>query len=592
MLQALLNLAEGFASTPMIASREMRRLLDSNREEFTRAALALVKGSDYSAGHQYALTLLVTNNLIIDKLADPRATEVGEAVEIARRIQSTVDSFLDIKLIRLLLPNNHTPAAVTEPAALLRVLEIIGAISDGSRIMTLLTQLLGHPDGRVRSKVALLVGRINHNLKWVEQRLSEPDARVRANAVESLWGLDSPEACQIFQQAIGDVDNRVAGNGALGLYRCGDPGAAEALWKMLAHDDARFRATAAWAMGETADPRFLPQLTLRIAESDVCVKQNVFRAIQKIRKRVKLAQDAGSLRVLVTRQERLGTARRLTLAVLKPPAQVHKINPADVVVTDGGAVVTRVTIRTRQEADHRVAGFVLPRLISREDPIGQATFESLRLFLRYKRKLDAWTATKYASFSAPGAQPATFRLESALLSSGSGSARASAAVAVEEQSRDVDPIRFSTDPRAILQIAESAGMRASAADSAEDAVRRLIDAMSVIRGHRFLFLFISQEIGDAGWDDLRARAREARVAVSALLYRREPPAGLSRLCAESGGAAASGDSAEEMIAASERLAATLASFHTLEYEPPNSSPGPVKVQVYSELGYGEDVIGA
>jgi HEAT repeat protein len=588
MLQLLANLADTFAETPMIASREMRRLLDTDRTAFTEAVMALCKTKAFSAGHQYALTLLVTNSLIVDRLADPRGLEAPEATEIARRISSSIDSFLDVKLIRLLVPNNGTPAAITDSAAFLRVLEIIGAISDGSRIMTLLTQLLQHPDNRVRSKVALLIGRINHNLQWVEQRLSESDARVRANAIESLWGLDSPESRLIFTAAIEDADNRVAGNGALGLYRCGDLAAADALTRMLGREEPKFRASAAWAMGESADPRFLSQLSLRIAETDTLVRQNVFRAISKIRKRIKEVQDLGRLSVVITRTETAGTQRKINFAVTRDPRQpVTKLNASEIVISDGGSLVNQFNMVIRREAEHVVAGLVVPRLINSEESGGQAIFEAVRVFLRRKRKLDSWTATKYAAV--PVQQGPAFRLESALLASGSGGA-SQAAVAEPEVARDLEPIRFTSDPRAILQMCESVGLKVTCAESPLEAVQRLMDAITLVRGHRFVFLVLDER-WDQSWNDILPRLRDARIGLFALALQTAVSEDLDRVCFESGGASVAVDSPDKLVPAAERMAAALESLYTLEYEMPKPGSNGVKLQVYTEQGFGEDSVG-
>lgn len=54
-------------------------------------------------------------------------------------------------------------------------------------------------------------------------RLGESDPRVRANAIESLWGVDSPEARTLLSFATNDANNRVVGNALLGLYHLGNP---------------------------------------------------------------------------------------------------------------------------------------------------------------------------------------------------------------------------------------------------------------------------------------------------------------------------------------------------------------------------------
>ena len=184
----------------MLASRQMRRLLETDARTFIPAAIELVKKPGASAGVDYLLTLLVTNNLIVDRLADPNQMDIESAVRLARRISNTTDSFLDVKLVRMLLPTNGAPPQVTDENARLRVLELVSAISTGGRTITLLTQLSQCPDPKVQSKVALLVGRINRNLKWAEQQMKEQDPRLRANALEALWGLDTETARAVFSR--------------------------------------------------------------------------------------------------------------------------------------------------------------------------------------------------------------------------------------------------------------------------------------------------------------------------------------------------------------------------------------------------------
>ena len=61
-----------------------------------------------------------------------------------------------------------------------------------------------------------MIGRGSKSTKWVMGRLSESDPRVRANAIESMWGVDTPEARTLLNFAVSDANNRVAGNALLG----------------------------------------------------------------------------------------------------------------------------------------------------------------------------------------------------------------------------------------------------------------------------------------------------------------------------------------------------------------------------------------
>ncbi len=586
MIQTLQYLAATFSETPMIASREMRRLLDTDRKQFRDAAIALLKRKESPAGQQYALTLLVTNNLISERLADPSGFDLSEAIEVARRIQTTIDSFLDVKLVRSLVPSGNAPAAITEPDSILRVLEIVGAISDGSRVMTLLTQLFQHSNTRVRAKVSLLIGRINRNAQWVEKRMAEEDPRVRANAVESLWGMDTPEARDIFTSAITDPDNRVAGNGAVGLYRCNDLMGAEALVEMLEREEPKHRATAAWAMGHIADPRFLPCLSQRITEIEPSVRQNVFRSIANIRKRVKHCQDAGTVELSINRAETVGALRRIYFAALRGGThQLPRVQTTDLVVVDGGRMVNRFTLTSRREPDHLAVGIVLPRGLTREDPMTLAVLNSIRVFLRYKRKLDGWAAAKYCT-APPAAQP-VFRLESALLASGSGGGHA-VVKAEDEGVYDQEPIRFTSDPKALVTYCETAGLKSTASENPAQALQRMLDALSIVRGYRSIFFYLL-EPRDHDWREFAVRARESRTIIHVLATTAASTASLEALCADTGGSFFTVGSADEVGPACQRAAASLASLHMVEYEAPAGSNGPVKLQICSELGYGEDL---
>jgi hypothetical protein len=593
MFPALQALTAKFSRRPMIAAREMRDLLETDRAAFLEAALTLIKGQESEPSHQYLLTLLVTENLILERLANPVGLDFDDAAQIARCIQAAIDPSLAIKLLRLTLPTQAGAATVTRLDRLLRVLEIVGAISDDSRTMPLLARLVGHPDMIVRSKVALLIGRINKNLCWVEARLTEPDARVRANAVESIWGLDSPESRQVFLGAIEDPDNRVAGNGALGLYRCGDLAAAEALVQMLAHAEPKFRSTAAWAMGESADPRFLGALTAGLSDADTRVRQGIFSAIVKIRRRIKEIQCKARLQVVITRSEITGNARTLSLAVLGSGNHpVTPLNPPEVVIFEHNAVVHRIALQPRTKADHAAAGFALPRLLDLDEAFRQALTEGLGNFLRYKRKLDSWAAIHYRAAPVSSGPVLEFRLDSALLRSGSGVVSATDSATVVADTRR-EPIEFSTVPGAFIQSFESVDPQAASCESQGEAARRLVSALSKTRGSRSLFVFSTAAATTAAdWDEISDRARLNRAAVYLIAMGHEIPDEIGALCRETGGDAQAVASPDRLTAVCQRAAASLASLYTVDYLLPACFNGRVKVQIYSEQGFGEDTFQA
>jgi hypothetical protein len=264
----------------------MRRLLsESTAEEFLHTAIPLLRSELDHPGKQYLLTLLLMNDLILTALADPVIFSFDEAIAIARNLVKT-RPVLDLKLMRLYdsQTSQDQLGKRAGAGATVRLMEIIAAIPENSSI---LFQLLDHSDLKIRSKAALLAGRIKKNSKWVERRLADSDFRVRSNAVESLWGVESPGARDVLWAAVNDPDNRIAGNALLGLYRIGEDASIPLIVNLLSHADQKFRRTGVWLIGETRDPRFLPLLAQRICDPDPHTRGAVFRSLAKLRQAVR-----------------------------------------------------------------------------------------------------------------------------------------------------------------------------------------------------------------------------------------------------------------------------------------------------------------
>lgn len=111
-----------------------------------------------------------------------------------------------------------------------------------------------------RSRLARTAARGVAMLALFERLRQDSDPRVRADAVEGLWGQRTDFALGEFRRAAEDSHHRVAACGWVGLHMAGAPDAAQGLLAMAAHPDAKFRAAAAWAMGRTGDPQFRPAL--------------------------------------------------------------------------------------------------------------------------------------------------------------------------------------------------------------------------------------------------------------------------------------------------------------------------------------------
>ena len=225
-----------------------------------------------------------------------------------------------------------------------RLPELIGALQEGEQILPVAAALLRHPNRHVRSKTALVIGRMRKSYAWVDQRLSDPDPRVRANAVESLWGASTEGARAVFLSAIADSDNRVAGNAIVGLYRLGDAasiGLAEALGTAA---DLRRRATGAWIMGRTGDTRFVSFLGQMVTDKDPHVRGNVFHALTRLKAARERQAHAERLNVIALPQTIPG-APILTVRVEDGAgASVRGLLPTAFALTAHGAPVLQYDV--------------------------------------------------------------------------------------------------------------------------------------------------------------------------------------------------------------------------------------------------------
>ncbi len=279
----------------MVAARAIRELHALDPSGFPAAAAEVLSSDPEGPGARFLLALLIGQPDYLRTLCDPQAFTLPVSAALIKQAR-TLDPMIEVKLAKLLITLSFSTETEADFAA--RVLDVLHQ-TDAVTALPALRQLINSSNARVRSKAALLIGRISRNPQWA--KLADPfqDTRVAANAVESLWGLETPAACDVFRDAAVDVRNRVAGNGAVGLYLAGDPHSLAILFGFSHSDAASFRNTGAWAMGRTGDPRFLERLSAMTTDPDAGVRRTVARALAAIQSRMKRITDAGGLPVRI-----------------------------------------------------------------------------------------------------------------------------------------------------------------------------------------------------------------------------------------------------------------------------------------------------
>jgi hypothetical protein len=292
----LQGLIDDFQSSSALFKRDMRRRLEKDPPAFLRSACRLLRANSRGPGAAYVMELLWSNPVLVASLIDPVMLPLRTAIAFAKRWYP-FDPMLDIKLLHIGFPSEDGGVHDVDILRARRALAIVNELPANRHILLPLVNLLSSPDASVRSKAATIYGRTSQNPEWVRKRLGETDARVRANAVESLWGADSDSAKAVLKEASRDRHHRVAVNALIGLHRSGAVDAAASLKKMAQAPDPMARAAAAFAMGEILKDEFKPVLESLLKDSSANVRGRALASLIRLRRHraQEIAREVASL---------------------------------------------------------------------------------------------------------------------------------------------------------------------------------------------------------------------------------------------------------------------------------------------------------
>jgi hypothetical protein len=390
----LAALVRDFDRNPVTNRKHITEFLQYEPEIFYRTAVGILKIDVDSRASQYLVALLVHGNLLFRALCDP-ALDLERATEVARRA-SRGDPKVDIKLARELADAGATGAGLPTGTAE-RLLQIIDGISDSKRILPSLMRMLRNDNPHVRSKAVLMIGRSGRSLKWIQKRFQETDTRVRANAIEATWGIDTEPARELLEWATRDSNNRVVGNALVGLYRLGEISSLAELVQMAGNDSAASRCTAAWAMGETGDPRFSEVLGRMIADTNGNVRRSAFVAVRRIRTAAAQVSQTVRWPVAATADAKNSHTgeRRVSVAVVTADGRgIPRILPAQFLLSEDGQSILSYRVEERMPPDLMTVIFLFPRTV---DNFGQPWDQGGLRCIRWKRPADLWSTAPYST---------------------------------------------------------------------------------------------------------------------------------------------------------------------------------------------------
>ena len=384
-----------FEHHPIAAAQALRETLALDRDAFAESALPLLKAGVGGPGGRYLTTLLVQSDLIIGKLCDASALTLAEAISMAKHV-AQIEPLLDVRLADKLLRPGDAAVSRLDGAAAERALEVLDAISEGTRIVPILSHMVRHPNERLRSKAVLLIGRRVRSAKWSMQYVSEADVRVQANAVEALWGLEDGELREPLRGLLKSTNNRVAGNAAIALYRMHDTTVIEEIMALATHEAASFRATGAWVMGNTADPRFLPALAPLLIDPSPQVRTTAFRSILRTKRAKSDAVRAGgiNMRVVNASMQPDGLCSLSAVVTNTKGKPREGIQPVCFIVWEGDRAADSFLVREQSGQEVRVIGFGIAEGSGIPDTALEKASLAIVECAKSKRSFDYWGVTK------------------------------------------------------------------------------------------------------------------------------------------------------------------------------------------------------
>jgi hypothetical protein len=287
--------------TTSLATQLMRRLATESPEFFLTAAMKYLNTNEQSNAHRLMTVLVLRRDDLLDQLASPAFGTRETAIKLFQRF-SAVDPAFDVKMARRLPGRSYwSQSDAFDVAQSTRALDILDETSRGRRLVPILGHLPENPDSRISAKATLFVGRRVQNPAWTAKQLTKPDERVRANAVEALWGVNSQPAVKLLEDCVADRNNRVVGNALVGLHIAGNDGVPTEVLMLSRDGKPEKRCTAAWAMGRIGLPNLTPRLTELIRDEHPQVRGMALRSMLQMRRlEVKLPEPKTAEQMVAT----------------------------------------------------------------------------------------------------------------------------------------------------------------------------------------------------------------------------------------------------------------------------------------------------
>lgn len=341
MVNNYLDRAVAEFNTNPLSARLIRRMANELPDLFVTATLRYLDSEDHSAAHQFLTSLMLRQQSVFEEVADPARGPLPRSINLFTRLWK-VDGCFDIKLARR-LPDRagHNHAQAFDRGRCCRTLDVLNEVSVGRRLIPIVGHLVESLDRVIAAKATLFVGRRMQNPEWTARQITRENPEdVRANAVESLWGLNSKSAQELLENCVMDESVRVSGNALVGLHKLGKPGILEKIAEMVTAETPDFRTKAAWTMGKIGHSAFADPLTGLLKDESAEVRSVALQSLLQLRRAEAASREEAAKNPPVAQP--VEAAVRGKPAAPPAPRVIEETAPADIDIRlDGSRHSTR-----------------------------------------------------------------------------------------------------------------------------------------------------------------------------------------------------------------------------------------------------------
>jgi hypothetical protein len=388
-----------FGEDPKRGHEQMRAWKSEHRAEFLRVAIGVLEGGMGNSFSQVLLQLCREDSSSLNQmLVTADLLSLDEAARLLR-VSSKNDPSYQVDLIARVKAELDRNASALANSEFSRLLDILARSVDPEKLGGMLASLVEHPDERVRSKVAVIAAgnaRVgSHKEGW----LKDVDPRVRANAVESLWGRRDAEAIQLLKLASKDPHHRIAANALYGLYQAGEACSIRGVLRLFRELEVPRQLAGIWLLGQTGDPRFLTLVHENLSLKTGRIKFALLNAGRKIKKNLEELRQRPKLQFQMVAFER-GARGRIRCSFLLRKANGDLLGSSDlrateVLIQDGDLKIDQFHFEARGSGDPAHAVLAIPLRVGVSNAYASKLVLAVEEAVAGKRPGDAWAIQKY-----------------------------------------------------------------------------------------------------------------------------------------------------------------------------------------------------